>query len=223
MQGCDFPLSCQQKQHFEFWLIIQLEEFQSSLQISRRTTRTWIVTETKQDNRRRKCKISVRKHCASHWQSAKSLKYTSLPLTSAATTPTKHKLQESETRCEVGRPFTSSLFERCLEVELSVNSSYIANHQSILSFFSGASSLCICNASYVFWDLPTVFILLCLYFLLTSSSSLIISNSSTHFTIRWYGSCPHDSLAKSIQMQQFLRNFFIEMVYPAWEVRKEER
>lgn len=87
MQCCDFPPRCQQKQHFEFWLIIQLEEFQSSLQISRRTTLIWIVTETKQSNRRRKCKMSVRKHCASHWQSAKSLNYTSLPLTSAATTP----------------------------------------------------------------------------------------------------------------------------------------
>lgn len=88
-EDCDFPSSYQQKQQFESCLIIQLP-FQSSSQMSRGTTKTQIVTKTKKNNRRRRCKISIRKHCASHWQSAQPQKYNSLSVTFVATTPKNH-------------------------------------------------------------------------------------------------------------------------------------
>lgn len=51
----------------------------------------------------------------------------------------------------------------------------------------------------VCWDLPFVFVHLHLYLWLISSSSLVISISSTQnkFTVVWFKSCLHGSLAKS--------------------------
>lgn len=51
----------------------------------------------------------------------------------------------------------------------------------------------------VCWDLPFVFVHLHLYLWLTSSSSLIFPISSTQnkFTVAWFKSCLHGSLAKS--------------------------
>lgn len=149
MQCCDFPSSCQQKQEFEFWLIIQVGEFQSSLWISRGTAITRIITETKQNHPKRRCKnlyketlcISPANSPAPEVQPA--VQYNPL-VTFAATPPSVTALQGSKTRCEAGRSFTPHLFWWCLEVELFVNSELPLQkvkikQQRTSSFLCGAS------------------------------------------------------------------------------------
>lgn len=67
----------------------------------------------------------------------------------------------------------------------------------------------------VCWDPPFVFVHLHLYLWLTSSSSLIIPISSTQnkFTVAWYKSCLHGSLAKSLQTQLSVVGFFFSFFF----------
>lgn len=215
MRCCDVSLSCQQKQDFEFWLIIQLGEFQSSLLISRRTTVTQIVTQTKQNNRGRKHKISIRKHCTSHCQAIKCLERSSLSLTFAATTPKKHKLQENETRCGLGRSFPSRLSWGCLEMDLSLPPELMLQSSKACCYPFVMPHYTLVMPQMYF---ETCFLHLLIYtciFLLTSS--LIISTYK-QIVSPWLPDC----LAKRLQVQLFVRNAFVEKTHPTWEGRREK-
>lgn len=168
------------------------------------------MTQTKQNNGGRKHSISIRKHCASHWQPVKCLEYNSLSLTFAATTPKEHKLQENETRHELGRSFTSYLFWGCLEVDLSLPPELMLQ-----------SSKACCYPfvmPHMYFEICFLYLLIytCI-FLLTSSSSSIISTYK-QIVSPWLPGC----LAENLQVQLFVRSAFVEKTHPAQEGRREE-
>lgn len=130
----------------------------------------------------------------------------------------KHKLRENGTRCELGRPFPSHLFWGCLGVDLSLPPELMLQSSKACCYPFVMPPHFTLVIPHMYFELCFLYLLIytCI-FLLTSSSSLIISTYK-QVVPPWLPDC----LAKSLQVQLFVRNVFVEKTHPAWEGKREE-